>query len=59
MPSTNLDAADAIELAELLQFLDDWLATDHDQLSTSLARFVGNQAYGVFASRTLSRSEEE
>jgi hypothetical protein len=47
MPSTSLDTADAVELAELLQFLDDWLATDHDQLSASLARFVGSQAYGV------------
>jgi len=47
MPSTSLDTADAVELAELLQFLDDWLATDHDQLSASLAHFVGSQAYGV------------
>jgi hypothetical protein len=47
MPSTGLDAADTIELAELLQFLDDWLATGHDQLSASLARFVGDHAYGI------------
>jgi hypothetical protein len=26
---------------ELGQFLDDWLATDHEQPSTSLARFIG------------------
>ena len=47
MPGTSLDTADAVELAELLQFLDDWLATDHDQLSASLARVVGSQAYDV------------
>jgi hypothetical protein len=39
------------KLAELLQFLDDWLATDHDQLSASLARFVGSQAYDAQALR--------
>lgn len=47
MPSTSLDTADAIELAELLQFLDDWLATDPGQLGASLARFTGSQAYGI------------
>jgi hypothetical protein len=47
MPSTSLVTADAIELTELLQFLDDWLAAEHDQLSASLARFVGSQAYSV------------
>ena len=45
MPNTNLDLADAIELAELLQFLRDWLDTDHDHLNTSLQTFVGNPAY--------------
>lgn len=47
MPSTSLDTADAVELAELLQFPDDWLMTGHDQLSASLAHFVGSQAYSV------------
>lgn len=46
MPSTSLHTAHAIELAELLQFLDNWLAADHDNLAASLARFGGNQAYG-------------
>jgi hypothetical protein len=31
MPSIPLDAADA-EFAELLQFLGDWLESDHDNL---------------------------
>lgn len=45
--SVHLQAADAAELAELLQFLDDWLGADHETLDTSLAGFVGNRAYDV------------
>jgi hypothetical protein len=51
MPSISLDTADAIELAELLQVLDDRLAAGHDQLGASLARFAGSEAYGVDALR--------
>lgn len=50
--SISLDVADAIELAELLQFLRDWLATDRGQLSDSLTRFVGCQAYSIETLRT-------
>jgi hypothetical protein len=32
MPAVNLDTGDVAELAELLQFLDDWLAADADRL---------------------------
>jgi hypothetical protein len=32
---------DTAELAEMLQFLSDWLARDHDHLETSLEGFVG------------------
>lgn len=46
-PDVHLEAADAAELAELLQFLDDWLGADHDNLDGSLAGFVGNRAYAV------------
>jgi hypothetical protein len=46
MPSMPLDAGDAIELAELLQFLGDWLESDRDNLAESLARFAGSTAYG-------------
>ena len=35
------------ELAELLQFLADWLASDHDQLVYVPGHFVGSQAYSV------------
>jgi len=46
MPAMPLDAGDAVELAELLQFLGGWLESDHDNLAASLARFVGSTAYG-------------
>ena len=55
MPSTSLDTADAVELAELLQFPGDWLEADHGQLSASLARFTGSQAYGVEMPRRPGR----
>jgi hypothetical protein len=44
MPGTNLALDDAVELTELLQFLDTWLTTDHDHLNASLHRFVGHPA---------------
>ena len=47
MPNTSLDTSDAAELAELLQFIRDWLATDHDRLATSLTNFVGNRGYDL------------
>jgi hypothetical protein len=37
----GLAAADAMELGKLLQFLDDWLATDHGPANESLTRYVG------------------
>jgi len=43
----NLSLDDAMEPGQLLQFLDDWLATDHEQLRTSLARFIGIDGYSV------------
>jgi hypothetical protein len=52
MPTTSMDTGDAAELAELLQFLADWLATDQTHLDTSLARFVGNRSYDTHHLRT-------
>jgi hypothetical protein len=49
MPITSLDTADAIELAELLQFITHWLGTDDGQLRRSFAGFVGHPAYGIDA----------
>jgi hypothetical protein len=46
MPSMPLDVGDAIELAELLELLGNWLESDHDNLAASLARFIGSTAYG-------------
>ena len=47
MPELRLDAVDAAELAELLQFLSQWLARDRGRLSASLEEFVGHPAYNV------------
>jgi len=47
MPGMNLDTADAAELAEMLQFLSQWLARDPGRLTASLEDFVGHPAYGL------------
>ncbi|MBO0819160.1 MAG: hypothetical protein J2P30_28825 [Actinobacteria bacterium] len=46
MPEMKLDVVDAAELAELLQFLSQWLARDPARLGDSLEAFVGHPAYG-------------
>jgi hypothetical protein len=43
----SLAAEDAMELGQLLQFLNDWLATCHGPVIESLASFVGCEAYGA------------
>lgn len=48
----NLDTSDATELAELLQFLNDWLTSDPNHLDTSLTRFVGSHGYTLQTLRT-------
>lgn len=47
MPRISLDSADATELAELLHYLADWLASDPARLGTSLQDFTGHHAYGI------------
>ena len=47
VPQVNLDAGDAAELAEMLQFFSDWLVRDPGRLAASLAEFVGQPAYGT------------
>jgi len=43
MPDVNLELSDAVELAELLTFLADWLSGRQQQtLNDSLATFVGH-----------------
>ena len=48
MPTTWLDTADAVELAELLQFVKEWLTTSNDARA-SFARFVGTPGYDAAA----------
>jgi hypothetical protein len=45
MPDMKLDANDAAELAEMLQFLSQWLARDPGRLGPSLEEFIGHPAY--------------
>jgi hypothetical protein len=47
MPDVRLDASDAAELAEMLQFLSSWLRRDPGRLGASLEEFVGHPAYGT------------
>ena len=47
MPDMKLDANDAAELTDMLQFLSQWLARDPDRLGASLAGYVGHPAYGT------------
>ena len=47
MPELRMDVVDAAELAELLQFISQWLARDPDRLGISLEAFVGHPAYGA------------
>jgi hypothetical protein len=45
MPDINLDLSDAIELAELLTFLANWISSSqHQTLTNSLTAFVGHRA---------------
>jgi hypothetical protein len=47
MTGTRIDTADAIELAELLQFIAGWIASDPARLEPSLLAYVGHPAYGT------------
>jgi hypothetical protein len=42
----NLDPVDALEIAETLQFIARWLASDPARLTPSLLDYVGHPAYG-------------
>ncbi|HKT05622.1 MAG TPA: hypothetical protein VJT31_39420 [Rugosimonospora sp.] len=46
-PRPPLDLGDIAELAELIEFLDAWLASDHEHLDQSLIRFVGHDSYNI------------
>jgi hypothetical protein len=47
MAAVTLNANDAAELAEMLQFLTDWLNRDPSRLGASLEDFVGHPAYNT------------
>jgi hypothetical protein len=47
MPSISIDTTDAVELAELLQFLTGWITSDPGRLRESLLTYVGDPAYGT------------
>src|SRR5437764_1494616 len=47
MSGVNLAPDHAVELTELLEFLNAWLTSDHDQLDASLHRYVGHPAYNI------------
>jgi hypothetical protein len=42
-----LAASDAGELAEMLQFISDWLAADNGPMAASLTGFIGSDAYNI------------
>jgi hypothetical protein len=52
MTGINLALDDAVELTELLQFINTWLANDPDQLNPSLHRYVGTPSYDISKLRT-------
>jgi hypothetical protein len=48
MPDINLELGDAVELAELLTFLADWLSGSQQQpLAHSLTAYVGHERYTI------------
>ena len=47
MPQITLELTDAMELGQLLGFLDGWLAADRPTLEPSLDRFVGHPGYDL------------
>jgi hypothetical protein len=47
MTGVTLNATDAAELAEMLQFLADWLQQDPRRLGALLEDFVGHPAYNT------------
>lgn len=47
MPEVSLNATDAAELIEMLDFIARWLATDRATLQTSLHGFIATDGYDV------------
>jgi len=47
MPEVRLDAGDAAELAEMLEFLDEWFGSEDQHMRRSLTGFIGSAAYDI------------
>jgi len=47
MMRVSLDATDAVELGELLEFLHDWTGHLPVLVSRSLASYIGGEGYGL------------
>lgn len=47
MPETTIRTDHAAELAEILQFIADWIAADHEHLETSFAAFIDSRGYDI------------
>lgn len=47
MSDVTLAPDHAVELTELLEFLNAWLTSDPDHLNASLLRYVGHPAYDI------------
>jgi len=47
MNDMTLALSDALELAELLQFLSEWVSREDDRLTCSFADYVGHPAYCI------------
>jgi hypothetical protein len=46
-PPVSIDPLDAVELAELLEFIDNWISYIPGVLAPSLAAFVGGDGYTI------------
>jgi hypothetical protein len=47
VPPVCLDADDAVELGELVEFLGDWVVGERSVLAESLGRFLGIDGYDI------------
>ena len=47
MSETTISTDHTSELAEILQFIADWITADREHLDTSLVTFVGSRAYDI------------
>ena len=47
MSGVNLAPDHAVELTELLEFLNAWLTSDPDHLNASLINYVGHPTYDI------------